>query len=71
MTCLTCAHLKIWYHGTDFDPGNFTYTCAMTGLSIDDPKAPPPDWCPPAGFSRTSMLREVLDALEEVLTDGA
>ncbi len=74
MTCLTCAHLKSWYHGTESDPGNFTYTCALTGLHIEDPEATPPSWCLAKSFldpaNTPGMSQEVLDAMEEVRPYG-
>lgn len=74
MNCQTCAHLKSWYHGTESDPGNFTHTCAMTGLPIEDPEGTPPDWCTAKSFldpaNNPGMIPEVLDALEEVRPFG-
>lgn len=46
MKCYNCEALKSWYHGTESDPGNFSYTCGLSGLSVD-PDGPTPEWCQP------------------------
>lgn len=75
MKCSICANLKTWYHGTESDPGNFSYSCSMSGLHIEAPEATPPDWCIAKSFldpaNNPGMAPEILDALEEVRPFGA